>query len=135
MKKATRIIVTAIISTMLGCGCGGWHFRAYDGPELPSTEVATIKTDDIRFVVIGSVDGKRPYDFFKGMMWSGKPPGVVYVLPGVHTIAPSYCGINKCVTKGYFAFEAKAGHTYTIRHKLIKGYDVEYNIDDSGANQ
>jgi hypothetical protein len=114
--KNSLLILVVVLS-----GCGGYHSRKYDGPELDKSQVATITTDD-QFIGIGGLDGKNtiemtnPSDFFNVVTW-GRYPRTITVLPGDHKILPcmgKHCGVN------WIDISTEPGQTYFIKHELEK---------------
>ena len=112
-----QILILTIVVTM--SGCGGYHSRKYDGPELDNTQVSTITTDD-QFVGIGGLDGKKTIDMtnlsdiYNVAMW-GRYPRTITVLPGEHKILPCMgkrCGGN------WIDIKTEPGQTYLIKHEL-----------------
>jgi len=123
MKKAFEQILILTIVALIS-GCGGYHSRKYDGPELDKSLVSTITTDD-QFVGIGGLDGKKtiemsnPSDFYNVAMW-GRYPRTITVLPGDHKILPcmgKHCGGN------WINIKTEPGQTYLIKHELEKDSD------------
>ncbi|NJD91205.1 MAG: hypothetical protein FIA91_06790 [Geobacter sp.] len=115
-KMTLLLLLVATLS-----GCGGYHSRKYDGPELDKSQVSIITTDD-QFVGIGGLDGKKtiemtnPSDLLNVALW-GRYPRTITVLPGDHKILPcmgKQCGGN------WIDIKTEPGQSYLIKHELEK---------------
>jgi hypothetical protein len=128
--------LTALVFATLALGCSTRSdVKAYPGPELPSTELATITATKPSFfstffgvgekhlVYIAAVDGVTvvPEGLFKGSIRTA------FVKPGEHTVAfgfrSPYSGQGPRAPSGTpttLRFEAEAGKTYEL-HALEVG--------------
>lgn len=128
MKTTTKmILLLALLGIFLG-GCAGYHSKKYDGPDLDSSQVSVITTED-QFTGIGGLDGKKtiemtnPSDFLNVVAW-GRYPRTITVLPGEHKILPcvrSACGNN------WINIKAEPGQSYIVKQEFEKannGYSL-----------
>ena len=106
-------------------GCGGYHSRQYSGPELDRSQISIITTDD-QFVTIGGLDGKKidmstASNFSNAMMWGGRFPRTISVLPGQHSVWPCYQNpYQSACAEGWIDLETKAGQSYILKHERSK---------------
>ncbi len=121
MKTKLKMILWMTAVVIFLSGCGGYHKRKYDGPELDRSQVSIITTDD-QFIGIGSLDGKKtiemtnPADFLSVVSW-GQYPRTITVLPGEHKILPcmrGHCGEN------WIDVKAEPGLSYIVKHQFEK---------------
>lgn len=102
--------------------CGGYHSRQYNGPELDKSQISIITTDD-QFITIGGLDGKKidmstASNFSNALIWGGRFPRTVSVLPGQHSIWPCLQNpYERGCAEGWIYLETKAGQTYIIKHE------------------
>jgi hypothetical protein len=123
-------LVALVLISILSSGCGTYHYTAYDGPTLPSSEIATIDTDSWRDVQIAYVDGKKTLNIPVYLI-AQKWPGIVYVKPGHHEIVPCFHTPYYELYNGALEIEAQAGRTYTVKHKLEEPKKVIFWIEES----
>jgi hypothetical protein len=128
MRTRTMIMILAFTS-ILSSGCGTYRYKAYDGPTLPDSEIATIVTDSRVEVQIARVDGKKTLSVLDFMLW-GKWPGIVYVKPGPHEIVPCFSTPYYELYNGTLNIDAQAGRTYMVKHKLEEVKNVTFWIED-----
>ncbi len=105
--------------------CGGYHSRQDSGPELDKSKISIITTDD-QFVTIGGLDGKRidiskSPNFKNALIWGGRFPRTITVLPGWHSVWPCYQNpYESACSEGWIELETKAGQSYIIKHERSK---------------
>lgn len=120
MKKIFFFILTLAFSLLTSCG--GYHSRQYSGPELDKSQVSIITTDD-QFVTIGGFDGKKidmstALNFSNALMWGGRFPRTISVIPGKHSIWPCYQNpYESACAEGWIDVETKAGQSYVLKHE------------------
>ena len=130
-----RRISFALVLALLSSGCA---IKAYEGPELPKSEIATIYPFVNSGAVLGLFFGVVPLPAIrhKTLVYEidGKDVsyrGLVYVLPGRHSVKVDYwrrpdttmcigsivgdaCVLNYETRDLSISFTAKAGHDYRI---------------------
>jgi hypothetical protein len=111
MRNKSSVVLLIILCALLG-GCSAKYVgKSYDGPDLPNTEVGTVKFNDLekmfnnQAVVPGKVDGVR--------VDMNPKDRTVTVKPGMHTFCFMYDGKGPLVTVEW-SFNVEAGHTYLI---------------------
>ncbi len=131
----TYLVLASILFFPLISGCGGYHAKCYPGPELEKSQTSIITTDD-QFVTIGGVDGERIKHtssfllFFNAMLWDGRYPRSVTVLPGNHRILPCYQGPYKAgCASHWLEIETKAEQSYIIKYNLGENKGYEFWIE------
>ncbi|MCM2359144.1 MAG: hypothetical protein NDI77_13425 [Geobacteraceae bacterium] len=123
-KYACSICMALLLVSMSACGT----MRAYEGAELPQTQVAIIKgTEWLAYHV-------------KPMLIDGNPTYLmknkVVVLPGRHVVTVDYywtAGMGFVTATGSVEFTAEAGHEYQIKAKSKLGFSgrkVQFWIED-----
>ena len=133
MRVRTMFIILAFIS-VFSSGCGTYRYKAYDGPTLPQSEIATIETDSRLEVQVAYVDGKKTLSVFDFLLW-GKWPGIVYVKPGAHEIVPCFSTPYYELYNGTLKIDAQAGQTYIVKHRLEEPKKVIFWIEDSKSTE
>ena len=136
MKRKNCTILALSLIFVCIIGCGGYHSKNYTGPKLDRSEVLIITTDD-QFVTIAGVDGEKikfskPSNLFNGLIWGGRFPRTISVLPGQHTIWPCYqnpyetgCAVD------WIYIETAPGQSYIIKHKRSEENNkkIEFRIE------
>jgi hypothetical protein len=123
MKRSKRLLLLFLFIITVS-GCGGYHAKCYEGPELDKSQISIITTDD-QFVTIGGVDGEKiefskASNLLNGLMWDGRFPRTVTVLPGHHSILPCYQNpYESGCADNWVDIETKADQTYIIKHKRL----------------
>jgi len=121
MKKI-RLIGLIIIPLLLLLSCAGYHSKQYNETELDKSQIAIITTDD-QFVTIGGLDGKKidmftVSNFTSGLLWGGRFPRTISVLPGAHSICPCYQNpFETGCADAWIDIETEAGQSYLIKHE------------------
>lgn len=125
---------------MLLMGCGGYHSRQYSGPEQDKSKISIITTDD-QFVTIGGLDEKRidmktASNFSNAIIWGGRFPRTITVLPGKHTIWPCYQNpYESGCAEGWIQVETKPGQTYIIKHERIEKKVIKFSIENQDGTE
>jgi len=121
-KLATRSVITAVIVVLVSA-CGSYRseyvYKLYPGPELPDSDVATLKFGGGVYAV--EIDGLKV---------TSADYGSVKLLPGVHTIRWESMFIVSVMVNasGFDRAEAdkaailSAGHTYTLEADRTTGH-------------
>ena len=123
MKKLLFFVLVPVFIILTGCG--GYHSRQYSGPELDKSLISVITTDD-QFVTLGGVDGKRidmptASNFSNAIIWGGRFPRTISVLPGQHSIWPCYQNpYEGGCAEGWINVETKAGQSYILKHERLE---------------
>jgi hypothetical protein len=134
MERSKRLLSFFLLFITSVSGCAGYHSKCYDGPELEKSKISIITTDD-QFVTIGGVDGEKikfskASNFFNGLMWDGRFPRTVSVLPGHHSILPCYQNpYEASCANSWFDIDTKADQTYIIKHKRQDNKMYEFSIE------
>jgi len=115
--------------TAISSGCAKYDYKAYDGPSLPSSEIATIDTESWRDVKIAYVDGKKALNI-PVFLIVGTWPTTVYVKPGHHEIVPCFHTPYYDLYNGALEIEAQAGRIYTVKYKLEDIKKVKFRIEE-----
>ena len=124
MKSKISFFVLALVFCLI-TSCGGYHSRQYAGPELDKSKISIITTDD-QFVTIGGIDGKKidmttASNFSNAMIWGGRFPRSISILPGQHSIWACYQNpYESACAEGWINVETKAGQTYILKHERYK---------------
>lgn len=127
MKTAiVRILILTLLVIFIN-GCGGYHSKKYEGPDLDKSQVSIITTND-QFIGIGGLNGKKtiemtnPSDFLNVLTW-GRYPRTITVLPGEHKILPCIrgaCGDN------WIYIKTEPGQSYIVKYAIET--DTRYKI-------
>jgi hypothetical protein len=135
--KVGTIIISALLFLLSGCvgisGMMGGHVNAYEGPEKPDSEVATLvctQNPDLSGNAFLSKVDEETYgdDLFRGF------PRVVKILPGKHKITV------KCLVSNKYAFPAvtglfEAGRYYELTcNDVGRGYAKASIVDHGTTN-
>jgi len=108
MKPLQIIMIVLFSWLIISCAT----VKTYEGEELPSEEVAIIKSNYwgrlTGGIVVREIDGKDV----------GFNPGDVQVLPGMHTVkirvTHSYGYLGTTLASGTVTLNAEAGHAYKV---------------------
>ena len=123
MKKQSIFFLIMVCLFLMRCG--GYHSRQYDGPERDKSQISIITSDD-QFVTIGGLDGKminmaNVADISNALIWDGRFPRTVSILPGHHAVLPCYQKkAEQTCAEGWIDVETKAGQTYILKHERLK---------------
>jgi hypothetical protein len=121
-KLATHSVITVAIFVLLSA-CGGYHsqyvYKLYPGPELPDSDVATLKFGNGVHAV--EIDGLKV---------SSTDYGAIKLVPGVHSIRWEAMFLVSVMVNasGFDSAETNkiaslsAGHTYTIEADRTTGH-------------
>ena len=85
----------------------------YGGPKQPESEIAVVKSDNVR-CGIAFVDGGKTTNaavYILATQW----PNQVDILPGQHTIIPSHHYMSMETLGSPISFNAEKGHTYVLK--------------------
>jgi hypothetical protein len=112
IMQTKKGILTAILLCVFLIGCAANYVgKTYDGPELPSNEVGTIRFDEHKkffggqIVIPCKLDGIR--------VDVNTNDRTITVMPGKHTLLFMYDGAGPLVTVEW-TFTVEGGHTYLI---------------------
>lgn len=134
MKQSKHLLSLFLLFMTAVSGCGGYHSKRYEGPELEKSKISIITTDD-QFVTIGGVDGEKEKfskasDFFNGLMWGARFPRTVSLLPGHHSILPCYQNpYEASCAESWFDIETEADQTYIIKHERLDNKKFRFWIE------
>lgn len=128
------ILVALALITSISLGCAKYDYTAYEGPALPSSEIATIDSESWHDVKIANVDGKKAINIFV-YLFVGTWPTTVYVKPGHHEIVPCFHTPYYDLYNGVLEVEAQAGHAYTIKHRREDLKKVKFWIEEKKQHE
>lgn len=128
-KYAGFITIALLLVSLSGCGT----MKAYEGPELPQSQVAILKGTELFAYHVKPmfIDGKPTY------LMKNK----VAVLPGRHVVTVDYfwqTGLGGATATGSVVFAAEAGHEYQIKAKFksgLGGGKVQFWVEDIATGE
>lgn len=106
------VLICLVSATMImGCGIKKISIKNYEGPVLPSEQLAIIKPQV--FAIIHAIDGDPSKKFIP---WKdfGSEDADIAILPGAHTFEVSYKSLKHSSTILAITYEFQAGHRYLL---------------------